>query len=115
MNNSICYTRLWKSHLNFDVHAAFNNIEVKRAEERRIEQEGELAQEATQSRKGLVVDTEETLGSSRQPEAGGSSSQVDVKMVDAEEDPKGFVLVECKRSIVVEMERRRRRGSRRRR
>ncbi|KAJ0467974.1 hypothetical protein HanIR_Chr14g0691331 [Helianthus annuus] len=90
---SMLYTVL-KSHLNIDVHAAFNNIEVKRAEERRIERERELAQEATQRGKGLVVDTEETLGSSSQPEVGGSSSQVDVEMVDAEEDPKGFVLIE---------------------
>ncbi|MFS8001441.1 hypothetical protein Hanom_Chr13g01190421 [Helianthus anomalus] len=52
-----------------------------------------LSEEATQRRKGLVVDTEETLGSSSQPEAGGSSSQVDVEMVDAEADPKGFILV----------------------
>ncbi|XP_021984822.1 protein CROWDED NUCLEI 2-like [Helianthus annuus] len=90
---NMLYT-VMESHRNIDVHAAFNNIEVKRAEECRIERERELAQEATQRRKGLVVDTEETLGSSSQPEAGGSSSQVDVEMVDAEVDPKGFVLVE---------------------
>ncbi|KAJ0742569.1 hypothetical protein HanPI659440_Chr10g0365671 [Helianthus annuus] len=89
---NMLYT-VMESHRNIDGHAAFNNTEVKRAEERRIERERDLAQEATQRRKGLVVDTEETLGSSSQPEAGGSSSQVDVEMVDAEVDPKGFVLV----------------------
>ncbi|KAJ0772827.1 hypothetical protein HanRHA438_Chr03g0105751 [Helianthus annuus] len=82
-----------ESHLKIDVDAAFNEIEVKRAEDRRVERERELVQEATERRKGLVVDTEEILGSSSQPEAGGSSSQVDVEMVEAEADPQGFMLV----------------------
>ncbi|MFS7905576.1 hypothetical protein Hanom_Chr01g00049301 [Helianthus anomalus] len=47
-----------ENHLKIDVHAAFNEIEVKRAEECRLERERELAQEATQRRKGVVVDTE---------------------------------------------------------
>ncbi|MFS7997197.1 hypothetical protein Hanom_Chr12g01138851 [Helianthus anomalus] len=82
-----------ESHLNIDVHAAFNEIEVKRAEERRIQRERELAQEATQRRKEVVVDSEEILGSSSQPKAGGSSSLVDEEMVEAEADPLGFMLV----------------------
>ncbi|KAM0004611.1 hypothetical protein Hdeb2414_s0235g00843101 [Helianthus debilis subsp. tardiflorus] len=89
---NMLYT-VMESHLNIDVHAIFNNIGVKRVEERRLERERKLAEEATQRRKGLVVDTEETLGSSSQPKAGGSSSQVDIEMVDAEADPKGFILV----------------------
>ncbi|KAM0011873.1 hypothetical protein Hdeb2414_s0058g00758911 [Helianthus debilis subsp. tardiflorus] len=73
-----------ESHLKIDVHAAFNDLEVKRAEERRIERERQLAKEA-----------------------GGSSSQIDVEMTEAEADPLGFVLVEeSERSIDVEMERR---------
>ncbi|KAJ0789265.1 hypothetical protein HanPI659440_Chr05g0201461 [Helianthus annuus] len=90
-----------ESHLNIDVHVAFNNIEVKKAEERRFEKERELAQEATQRRKGLVVDTEETLGSSSQPEVGGSSSQVDVEMVDAEADPKGSCLLKKAKEVLL--------------
>ncbi|MFS7996719.1 hypothetical protein Hanom_Chr12g01133111 [Helianthus anomalus] len=35
---NMLYT-VMESHLNTDVHAAFNNIEVKRAEERRVERE----------------------------------------------------------------------------
>ncbi|MFS7936746.1 hypothetical protein Hanom_Chr05g00419391 [Helianthus anomalus] len=58
-----------ESHLKIDVHAAFNEIEVKRAEERRIQRERD------------------------QPEAGGSSSLIDEEIVEAEADPLGFVLV----------------------
>ncbi|MFS7987542.1 hypothetical protein Hanom_Chr11g01024201 [Helianthus anomalus] len=82
-----------ESHLKIDIHAAFNEIEVKMAEKRRIERERELAQEATQRRKEVVVDSEEILGSSSQPEAGGSSSLVDEEMVEAEANPLGFMLV----------------------
>ncbi|MFS7896151.1 hypothetical protein Hanom_Chr00s004185g01719781 [Helianthus anomalus] len=83
-----------ESHLKIDVHATFNDIEVKRAKERRIQRERELAQDGTRRRKEVVVETEETLGSSSQPEASGSSSLVDEEMVEAEADPLGFLLVE---------------------
>ncbi|MFS7906675.1 hypothetical protein Hanom_Chr01g00062041 [Helianthus anomalus] len=84
-----------ESHLNLDVRSVFNNIEIKKTEDRRVERERRLAEEATQRRKGLVVDTEEILGSSSQPTVGGSSSQVDVEMVDVEAvQSQGFVLVE---------------------
>ncbi|MFS8002626.1 hypothetical protein Hanom_Chr13g01204301 [Helianthus anomalus] len=86
-----------ESHLTIDVHAAFNNIEVKRAEESRFERERKLAEEATPRRKGLVVDTEETLGSSSQPEAGGSSSQVDSSTSLNFDDIFRQVLVEQRR------------------
>ncbi|KAJ0623234.1 hypothetical protein HanIR_Chr01g0029561 [Helianthus annuus] len=81
---NMLYT-VMESHLNIDVHAVFNNIEVKRAEEHRVERERRLAEEATQRRKSVIVETQE---------AGGSSSQADVEMVDAEEEPKGSVLVD---------------------
>ncbi|MFS8006758.1 hypothetical protein Hanom_Chr14g01252931 [Helianthus anomalus] len=73
-----------ESHLKIDVHAAFNDLEVRRAEKRRIERERRLAKEATQRRKSVIEEVQE---------AGGSSSQVDIEMVDAEADPLGFVLV----------------------
>ncbi|MFS7915098.1 hypothetical protein Hanom_Chr02g00161341 [Helianthus anomalus] len=85
--------KVMEHHLGINVHTIFNDIEVNKAEERRTERERMLAGEATQRRKGLVVDTEETLGSSSQPAAGGFSSQAGVEMVDAEEESKGFVLV----------------------
>ncbi|KAF5796330.1 hypothetical protein HanRHA438_Chr08g0362371 [Helianthus annuus] len=80
---NMLYT-VMESHLNIDVHAVFNNNEVKRAEERRVERERRLAEEATQRRKSVIEETQE---------AGGSSSQADLEMVDAKINPKGFVLV----------------------
>ncbi|XP_021975017.1 uncharacterized protein LOC110870123 [Helianthus annuus] len=74
-----------ESHFKMDVHAAFNEIEVKRAEERRTERERHLAEEATQKNKGVIDDTQEAGGSSSQPEIGGSSNQEDIEMVEAED------------------------------
>ncbi|MFS8017927.1 hypothetical protein Hanom_Chr15g01386111 [Helianthus anomalus] len=83
-----------ESHLGTNVQSIYNNLEIQRVEERRIARERELAQEATQRRKGLVIDVEETLGSSSQSVAGGSSSQADVEMVDVGADQaQGFVLI----------------------
>ncbi|MFS7996954.1 hypothetical protein Hanom_Chr12g01136021 [Helianthus anomalus] len=73
-----------ESHMNIDVHAAFNNIEVKRAEDRKVERERRLAEEATQKKKSVIEEAQEV---------GGSSSQFNVEIVDAEADPKGFVLI----------------------
>ncbi|MFS7907125.1 hypothetical protein Hanom_Chr01g00067581 [Helianthus anomalus] len=76
------YTVL-ESHLIIDVHVAFNNIEVKRAEDCRVERERRLAEEATPKKKSVIEVAQE---------AGGSSSQVDEEMVYAEANPMGFVL-----------------------
>ncbi|MFS7954731.1 hypothetical protein Hanom_Chr07g00633951 [Helianthus anomalus] len=80
---TMLYT-VMEHHLGIDVHSIYNNIEIKRVVERRIEKEKRLAEEATQRKKEIIVETQE---------AGGSSSQADVEMVDAKVDPKGFVLV----------------------
>ncbi|XP_022014411.1 uncharacterized protein DDB_G0283697-like [Helianthus annuus] len=86
-----------ESHFKIDVHAAFNEIEVKRAEERRMERERRLAEEATQKNKGVIDDTQEAGGSLSQPEIGGSSNQEDIEMVDAENVQEhvdqGFMMV----------------------
>ncbi|MFS7965751.1 hypothetical protein Hanom_Chr09g00765881 [Helianthus anomalus] len=74
-------TAIIESHLKVDIHIAFNEVEVERAEERRVERERLIAQEATERRKSVVVDV---VGSSSQPEVGGSSSQEDIEMVDVE-------------------------------
>ncbi|MFS7927025.1 hypothetical protein Hanom_Chr04g00304071 [Helianthus anomalus] len=74
-----------ESHLKMDIHVAFNEIEVKRVEERRIERERRLAEEATQKNKSVIEDTQETGGSSSQPEeGGGSSNQEDIEMIEVE-------------------------------
>ncbi|KAJ0808792.1 hypothetical protein HanPI659440_Chr01g0007271 [Helianthus annuus] len=83
-----------ESHLKIDVHAAFNEIEVKRAEDRRVERERRLAEEATRKNISVIEETQE---------AGGSSSQIDVEMTEAEADPQGFVLV-GERNVIVGME-----------
>ncbi|KAJ0494996.1 hypothetical protein HanIR_Chr12g0603911 [Helianthus annuus] len=81
---TMLYT-VMESHLGIDVHSVYNNIEIKKPEERRIERERRLAEEATQRKKSVVIETQE---------AGGSSSQADVEMVDAEVDQaQGFILV----------------------
>ncbi|MFS7906047.1 hypothetical protein Hanom_Chr01g00054771 [Helianthus anomalus] len=72
-------------HLRINVQSIYNNIEIKRVEERRIERERRLAEEATQRKKNVIVETQD---------AGGSSSQVDDEMVDIEANQaQGFVLV----------------------
>ncbi|MFS7926829.1 hypothetical protein Hanom_Chr04g00301721 [Helianthus anomalus] len=80
---TMLYT-VMESHLGIDVHSVCNNIEIKKAEERRIKRERRLAEEATQRKKDVIVETQE---------AGGSSSQADVDMVDVEADhDQSFVL-----------------------
>ncbi|MFS7919052.1 hypothetical protein Hanom_Chr03g00208381 [Helianthus anomalus] len=74
-----------ESHLKMNVHAAFEEIEVKRAEERRMERERRLVEEATQKNKGVVEDVQVTGGSSSQPDIGGSSSQPDIEMAEVVE------------------------------
>ncbi|KAM0067403.1 hypothetical protein Hdeb2414_s0002g00060791 [Helianthus debilis subsp. tardiflorus] len=73
-----------ENHLNIDVHAAFNEIVVKRAEERRVDRERRLAEKATQKNKSVKEEIQE---------AGGSSSQVDVEMAEAKTNPMGFLIV----------------------
>ncbi|MFS7978140.1 hypothetical protein Hanom_Chr10g00912111 [Helianthus anomalus] len=99
---NMLYT-VMESHLGINVQSIYKNLEIQRVEERRIAREKKLAQEATQRRKSLVIDTEETLGSLSQPVAGGSSSQTDVEMVDTEVDQvQGFVLVVQKKKKAKE-------------
>ncbi|MFS7954368.1 hypothetical protein Hanom_Chr07g00629471 [Helianthus anomalus] len=81
---NMLYT-VMEHHLGIDVQSIYNNIEIKRVEERRAQREKELAEAATQRRKEVIIETQE---------AGGSSSQPDIEMVDAEVDQaQGFVLI----------------------
>ncbi|MFS7988333.1 hypothetical protein Hanom_Chr11g01033521 [Helianthus anomalus] len=63
-----------ESHLKMNVHAAFEVIEVRRAEERRLERERRLAEDATHKNKGVIDDTQEAGGSSNQPDIGTRNS-----------------------------------------
>ncbi|MFS7952340.1 hypothetical protein Hanom_Chr07g00605811 [Helianthus anomalus] len=68
-----------ESHLKMNIHVAFNEIEVKTAKERRIERERRLAEEASQKNKSVIEDTQETGGSSSQPEVDGSQIKKTLK------------------------------------
>ncbi|MFS7935684.1 hypothetical protein Hanom_Chr05g00406471 [Helianthus anomalus] len=75
---------IMEHHLGIDVQI-YNNIEIKRVEERRIKRERRLVEEATQRKQDVIIENQD---------AGGSSSQVDVEMVDVKADQaQGFVLV----------------------
>ncbi|MFS7978074.1 hypothetical protein Hanom_Chr10g00911361 [Helianthus anomalus] len=81
---NMLYT-VMEHHLGIDVQSIYNSLEIKRVEERRAQREKELAVEATKRKKELILETQE---------AGGSPSQPDVEMVEAEVDQaQGFVLV----------------------
>ncbi|XP_022019390.1 uncharacterized protein LOC110919431 [Helianthus annuus] len=54
--------------LGFNVQVVFNELEIQRVEARRVEREKQLAEEAKQKKKGVVIDKEEILGSSSQPD-----------------------------------------------
>ncbi|MFS7929719.1 hypothetical protein Hanom_Chr04g00335831 [Helianthus anomalus] len=63
--------------LGINVQAVYNDLEIQRVEQRRIQREKELAEAATQKKKSVVIDNEEILGSSSHPEG------TDVEMTEA--------------------------------
>ncbi|MFS8007794.1 hypothetical protein Hanom_Chr14g01265211 [Helianthus anomalus] len=83
---TMLYT-VMESHFGIDVHSFYNNIEIKKAEERRIERERRLAEEETQRKKVVITETQE---------AGGYSSQVDVEMIDVEADQAQVFILDGK-------------------
>ncbi|XP_021984912.1 trichohyalin-like [Helianthus annuus] len=66
-----------ESHLKMSIHAAFDEIDVIRANERRMERERQMAEEANLRNKGIVEEIEVV---------GGSSSQPDIEMIEEVED-----------------------------
>ncbi|KAJ0435711.1 hypothetical protein HanIR_Chr17g0896331 [Helianthus annuus] len=74
-----------KSHLKMNIHAAFEEIDVIKANERRMERERRLAEEVTQKNKGVVEEVEVTDGLSSQLDVGGSSSQPHIEMIEVVE------------------------------
>ncbi|XP_021974967.1 FK506-binding protein 5-like [Helianthus annuus] len=93
-----------ESHLKMNIHAAFDEIDVIKENERRMERERRVAEEANQKNKGVVKEVEIVDGSSSQLDAGGSSSQQDVEMVVAEEshEPEFLIVGEPIESLNVE-------------
>ncbi|MFS7964310.1 hypothetical protein Hanom_Chr08g00748721 [Helianthus anomalus] len=81
--------------LRINVQVVLDGIEIQRVEVQRVEREKQLAEEAKEKRKGLVIDTEEIHGSSSQPDPTQAdevhtsnveaSNVTDVEMNEAEE------------------------------
>ncbi|KAM0041824.1 hypothetical protein Hdeb2414_s0011g00370791 [Helianthus debilis subsp. tardiflorus] len=74
-----------EDRLGINVHAAFDDIEIRRAEARRMEKEQKDAEEATEALKdkvkGVIVDNEGILGSSSQQEQQQPDVEVNVENV----------------------------------
>ncbi|KAM0061709.1 hypothetical protein Hdeb2414_s0004g00139321 [Helianthus debilis subsp. tardiflorus] len=83
--------------LEINVQAVYNELEILRVEERRVAREKELAKEATQKRKELIVETQEAGGSSSHPEGADvemTEAEVNVEEEHMEVDPQqGFFLM----------------------
>ncbi|MFS7929107.1 hypothetical protein Hanom_Chr04g00328621 [Helianthus anomalus] len=74
-----------ETHLKLNIHAAFDEIDVIKANERRLERERQMAEEANLKNKGIAEEVEIVDASSSQPDVGGSSSQLNVNMVEVQE------------------------------
>ncbi|KAM0040209.1 hypothetical protein Hdeb2414_s0012g00391111 [Helianthus debilis subsp. tardiflorus] len=75
-----------ENKLGINVQAVYNEIEIQRVEARRIEREKKIVEEAKEKRKGLVIDTEEILGSSSQQEQPKPDDEVNTSNVKASND-----------------------------
>ncbi|KAM0011345.1 hypothetical protein Hdeb2414_s0064g00765691 [Helianthus debilis subsp. tardiflorus] len=96
-----------ENKLGINVQAVYDEIENQRVEARRIEREKRLAEEAAEAlkdkKKRLVIDTEEILGSTSQPDPSQvdeenvsnaeSSNVIDVEMKEAEVEVEANVEV----------------------
>ncbi|KAF5775111.1 hypothetical protein HanXRQr2_Chr13g0608371 [Helianthus annuus] len=71
-------TAIVETHLKLNIHEAFDQVDIIKANERRQERERQLAEEANLKNKGIAEEVEVV-------DAGGSSSQPDVVMVDVQE------------------------------
>ncbi|MFS7915703.1 putative transcription factor bZIP family [Helianthus anomalus] len=78
-------TAVVETHLKLNIHEAFDQVDVIRANERRQERERQMAEEANLRNKGIAEEVEIVGASVSQPDMGGSSSQPDAEMVDIQE------------------------------
>ncbi|KAJ0570216.1 hypothetical protein HanHA300_Chr05g0175531 [Helianthus annuus] len=80
---NMLYTMI-EHKLGFNVQSVYDDLEIQRVEKRRVAREKELAEEATQKKKSVVIDNEEILGSSSQqdqPEAEGTIDSNPLAMI----------------------------------
>ncbi|KAJ0540463.1 hypothetical protein HanHA300_Chr08g0298501 [Helianthus annuus] len=78
-------TAVIEAHLKVNIHEAFDQVDIIKANERRQERERQLAEEANLRNKGVAEEVEIVGTSQNQLEIGGSSSQPDAEMVDVQE------------------------------
>ncbi|KAJ0725518.1 hypothetical protein HanPI659440_Chr12g0459701 [Helianthus annuus] len=78
-------TAIVETHLKLNIHEAFDQVDVIKANERRQERERQIAEEANLKNKGIVEEVVVVDASQNQPDIGGSSSQPDADMVDLQE------------------------------
>ncbi|XP_035843268.1 uncharacterized protein LOC118490127 [Helianthus annuus] len=78
-------TAVIEAHLKVNIHEAFDQVDIIKANERRKERERQLAEEANLKNKGIAEEVEVVGSSQNQLEVGGSSSQPEIEMVDAQD------------------------------
>ncbi|MFS7947368.1 hypothetical protein Hanom_Chr06g00547481 [Helianthus anomalus] len=76
-----------ENKLGIIVQATYDEIGIQRVEARRMEKEKKIAEEATEAlkdkRKSLIIDNEEIMGSTSQPEPSQADAEVNVSNVEA--------------------------------
>ncbi|KAJ0462747.1 hypothetical protein HanRHA438_Chr14g0630551 [Helianthus annuus] len=74
-----------EAHLKVNIHEAFDQVDIIKANERRQERERQLAEEANLRNKGIAEEVEIVGSSQNQLDIGGSSSQPEFEMVDVQD------------------------------
>ncbi|MFS7970800.1 hypothetical protein Hanom_Chr09g00825191 [Helianthus anomalus] len=94
-----------ESHLKMNIHAAFDEIDVIKANERRMEREHRLAEEATQKNKHVVEEVEVVDGSSSQLDVGEQEAvEDDQEMVEAEVSHEPELLIVGEPSEIIDLD-----------
>ncbi|KAJ0952816.1 hypothetical protein HanPSC8_Chr02g0076691 [Helianthus annuus] len=98
-------TAVIEAHLKVNIHEAFDQVDIIKANERRQERERQLAKEANLRNKGIAEEVEIVGSSQNQLEVGGSSSQPEFEMVDVQDVAENDeVMVEAENEVVHEPE-----------
>ncbi|KAF5774427.1 hypothetical protein HanXRQr2_Chr13g0600261 [Helianthus annuus] len=94
-----------EAHLKVNIHEAFDQVDIIKANERRQERERQIAEEANLRNKGVAEEVEIVGTSQNQLEIGGSSSQPDAEMVDVQQVAENDeVMMEAENEVVHEPE-----------
>ncbi|KAM0012684.1 hypothetical protein Hdeb2414_s0049g00749991 [Helianthus debilis subsp. tardiflorus] len=98
-------TAVIEAHLKVNIHEAFDQVDIIKANERREERERQLAEEANLKNKGIVEEAEIVGSSHDQLEVGGSSSQPEIEMVDVQDvEENDEIMAEAQNEEVHEPE-----------